>query len=761
MKAPRGNGRHRSGEKAEKSDPFSRLTAVFRNLGIRNKLLVLYSAVIFLAITLSGSFIYSSMKRTIERNIESELKNSTTTILNMVRTAAAVSLKNYLRAVGEKNREIIAGYHRRQLHGLMSEGEAQARAADVILRQTIGKSGYIYCINSDGVLVVHPKKPLQGVNISEHAFAREQMLKKQGYLEYDWKNPGEDRERPKALYMIYFEPWDWIISVSSYRKEFHELVNVDDFRESILSLQFGATGYSYVMDTRGNLVIHPKLEQQNIISSRDADGRFFIREICRRKSGKITYPWRNPGERTHREKLVIFNYIPEFDWIVASSSYLEEFYAPLRTMREITLIAILFCLLLAVPVIVRISSSITTPLNELMKQLEKGAGGNFSVRVTSRSRDEVGQLAAYFNSFMGRLEKYSTSLREEIWERKQAERALKHSEEMFFKAFNASPNAISITTLREGRFINVNDSFLSLTGFRREAVIGRSLADVRLFSDYEEAERLLNRAKGNGRVRNVEVEFLTVSGEPRIGVLSAEVIELWQETYLLSNIADVTDTRRLEKDVMAVSEKERQRIGQDLHDDLGPHLIGIEALVQVLGRKLEERSPPDAPLADKIRELIRAAIGKTRNLTRGLLPVQLVDRGLEHAIGDLVRRTREVYGVRCAFTSDGAVGLTDNTVATHLFYIVQEALHNAVKHAQASEIRVDLARSDGRILVRIIDDGRGLPEQTHGKGMGLRIMGYRAKMIQATLEMDRSAAGGTQVSIAFKRPLDRGDIGYG
>ena len=735
----------------------------FKNLGIRDKLLILYSVVIITAVALTSAAIYSFIQNTIESNIESELQNSTTTILNMVRTAAAVSMKNYLRAVAEKNREILADLHGRQRAGTLSEAEAKERAAEVLLAQTIGKSGYIYCIDSSGVLVVHPKAPLRGVNISEYAFAREQMAEKRGYLEYDWKNPGELQERPKALYMIYFEPWDWIISASSYRKEFHELVNVDDFRESVLSLRFGETGYSYVIDMSGNLIIHPKLEKRNIRDERDADGRFFIREILRRKSGKIVYPWRNPGETVHREKLVIFNPIPEFDWIVASSSYLQEFYAPLRTVRNITIAAALISLIIVLPLIVRISSSITTPLGELMHRLKLGARGDFSVRMARDSEDEVGQLADYFNSFMARLETYSADLKAEIGERRQAEAALKRSEEMFFKAFNASPNAIAVTGLSDGRFIAVNDGFQRLTGYRRDDVIGKSLRDVRLFDDPSEYIAMMREIEKSGRLRDRdrEIDLIARSGEPRTGVLSAEVIELWGEACLLSNIADLTETKRLQREIMAAGEKERQRIGQDLHDDLSPHLIGIEALTKVLAGKLATATPAQAELAGKIRELITEAIAKTRSLTRGLLPVHLVAHGLEFSLRELTDNTQRVHGIACRFRSDAPVVFNDNAAATHLYYIVQEALHNAVKHAAAGKIEVHLRQTGGRTAAEVTDDGVGIPEDVRTGGMGLRIMGYRAKIIDATLEVGPAPGGGTRVSISFRKPTNQADIGYG
>ncbi|MCP3873312.1 MAG: hypothetical protein GY699_09195 [Desulfobacteraceae bacterium] len=103
--------------------------------------------------------------------------------------------------------------------------------------------------------------------------------KKIGYIEYNWANPGETTKRPKALYMTHFVPWDWIISVSSYREEFRELLNIDDFNRNILSITFGKTGYSYVMDSKGLMVIHPKLSGSNIYNSKDENGRMFIKEM--------------------------------------------------------------------------------------------------------------------------------------------------------------------------------------------------------------------------------------------------------------------------------------------------------------------------------------------------------------------------------------------------------------------------------------------------------------------------------------------------
>jgi two-component system, NtrC family, sensor kinase len=445
----------------------------FRDLRIQRKLLVGYSTVFILCIVLGSLVVYSVVRQTLETNIESELKNTTTTILNMVRTSAATSIKNHLRAVAEKNLDIATYFHGQALTGRLTEDEARERVTEILLSQPIGTTGYIYCIDSAGVMNVHPKQELIKADLSEYAFIREQTVRKEGYLEYDWMNPGETRARPKALYMTYFEPWDWIISVSSYREEFRELVNVEDFRESILALQFGQTGYSYIIDEQGNMVLHPQVSG-NYLHAKDRNGQEFIREICARKSGKITYSWENPGENKARDKLVIFNHIPEYQWIVASSSYLDEFYAPLTTMHRLILATVVMSFIIVLPLTLTISNSITTPLTELMNHFSSGAAGNYRVRMKRRSRDEIGRLANYFNQFMERLEAYSNSLKSEIRERERAEEAIRESEAKYRELVeNANSIILRLSTVGEITFFN--EFAQKFFGYAEQDILGRPI----------------------------------------------------------------------------------------------------------------------------------------------------------------------------------------------------------------------------------------------------------------------------------------------
>ncbi len=716
---------------------------------IRTKLFLSYSSAFLLILIASGLGIFYFLRQTIEHNIERELEQSTNTLLNIVETATEVSLKNYLRATAEKNLEITKYYYQRVKRGELSELEAKKRVAEIFLHQHIGESGYLYSINSDGVLQVHPEQSLVGEDISSYDFVADQKRRKDGYLVYDWQNPGEDHPHGKALYMAYFAQWDWIISVSTYRSEFRQLVKIDDFRDKFLALTFGKSGYSYVMDLKGNLVLHPQLEGDNIYKEKDAQGRFFIQEVCRRKTGTIIYPWKNPGDQTPREKLVTFKYIPQFEWIVSSSSYLDEIFAPLNTIRSFMIGVIITALLLLLPLSLIISRTITAPLHEIMSHFSMVPDGNFTPRIAGEYSGEIGKLAKFFNLFMARMERYSNDLKKEIRVRTKAEKALRQSEEMFSKAFSLSPFGIMILSYPKGRIISANDSFVKTTGFERRLLLNHSLMRLGILSSIEELKTLQRILESSNHIRERAITFRTRKKEIRQAMMSADLIDLWGEKYALVIIEDVTERQQLQERILDIGETERRKIGQDIHDDLCPHLIGTEVMTKILQKKLEEENSNTCALAAKIHTLIKDAIRKSRGMARGLCPVFLVDRGLEAAIEELVKNITEVYELTCSYEGRGHLLFDDSSDTIHIFMIIQEAISNGVRHSEAENIVIRQEKVGKRIQIVVEDDGIGISQQHTADGMGLKIMQYRAERIGAELIVQRGDKAGTQVILAL------------
>jgi PAS domain S-box-containing protein len=701
---------------------------------IRFKMFFTYAFIVTTALTLVGLGVYYQVTKGIEKGIENELSNATASILNMVETTAQSSIKNYLRSVAEKNLEIVSRYHSDVKNNYTTEGEVKIRLREILFSQTIGTTGYIYCIDSNGTAVLHPNASVEGVNFAHFEFIKDQMRRKEGYLEYEWRNPGESEAKPKALYMTYFEPWDWIISVSSYRSEFKQLINISDFRESILSLHFGATGYSYVIDSHGNVVVHPVLAG-NLLDARDAEGNYLVRRQIETKNGKLVYSWRNPGEKRYRDKIVIYNYIPEYDWIVASTGYLEEFYAPLKSVRNTVVATVVLIVLLVLPATFTIAGNITRPLRQLEKTLSQTGDGNFSGRMSIEARDEIGNLGVYFNQFMDRLEK-------EISERRR-------TEELFSKAFRASPSGFFIAGLADNRLIDANRSFLNSIGRSRDDVVGKTLTELSLFQQPHSFGQMSALLRQDGRVRDMEVVFTDKSGEKRLGIINIEVVHIWDQQCALCTMADLTETRQLENEIIDISERERLQLGQYLHDDLCSHLLGVEVMQKVLRQNLAKKGYEDLMAVDKVRDLVQDAIEKARRISRGLCPTHIAGRNLALALDELCRDIETIYDVSCALKYEGGPFLLEPGTATHIYYIAREAAYNAVKHGQASNIYLKISRDGDVGVLTIIDDGTGLPDTVATTGMGIRIMNYRAKRIGAALSTKRLDDAGTCIMLHF------------
>lgn len=725
-----------------------------KNLNIRTKLLGVHTLIIVLAVLAGGGIIISRVQTTIETHIESELTNATAAIRHMVRTAASTSIKNHLRAVAEKNLEIVQAVYQDFEQGLITEIQAKELCRKILFSQTIGKTGYIFCANTKGIAAEHPNPGVTGKRFMDREFVREMIRLKTGYLEYEWKNPQEDAMKPKAMYMSYFAPWDWIIAVSTYQEEFRELVKISDFRENILDLTFGKSGYAYINDSLGNLVVHPFLTG-NYYDARDKDGRYFVRDMCETKNGKAVYSWKNPGEEEAREKLVIFNYIPEYDWIISSASYLDEIYAPLNTVKKIItgIVALIFVLIIGTSLWV--NRSVITPLQALMKRFDQGAAGDFTVRMPAASTDEIGQLAGYFNRFMEKLTLFRQNLESEIAQRKKNEHALSLSEEMFSRAFHSNPAGMFMAVLPEGRIINANDSFLCITGHRLQDLMDRDILTLDFFTPRRDGQKLLADIREQGPVKNREIGFLTRAGDSRQGLISAERVELWGQTCILAAMEDMTDFQRMEQEILNISLRERRNIAMSLHDDLCPQLIGIEVMTKMLLRHLNN-APVQANLTEeifrteKIRALIRDTIHKTRTLSRGLEPVNLADRGFDISLAALATYVREVFSIPCTLSWKlDFPPFSDNTDATHAYYIVHEALHNAVKHSGATGIIIFLTKEAATLRMGVLDNGKGFNPRADTRGMGIRIMTYRAARIGGTLTFDQLPAGGTRVTLVL------------
>jgi signal transduction histidine kinase len=223
---------------------------------------------------------------------------------------------------------------------------------------------------------------------------------------------------------------------------------------------------------------------------------------------------------------------------------------------------------------------------------------------------------------------------------------------------------------------------------------------------------------------------------------------------------DVTERKELEKQVIRASETVQRSIGRDLHDTLGQNLTGLAFLIKGLAQTMTDRSPEEAVTANQIVDLVNDSVSQVRALARGLDPVGLHDEGLAAGLSALAANARNVFGVSCEARCERGVTIDDD-VAGHLYHIAQEAVNNAIKHANVGHIDITLCRDDHTISLIIEDDGSGIDPDARlckGDGLGMHIMRYRASVIGGSLSVGPGQWGGTVVACSLPSS-DAGQIG--
>lgn len=210
------------------------------------------------------------------------------------------------------------------------------------------------------------------------------------------------------------------------------------------------------------------------------------------------------------------------------------------------------------------------------------------------------------------------------------------------------------------------------------------------------------------------------------------------------------DRMRLESEILEISEREKQQVGQDLHDSLGQKLTGAVFLSRALAGHLKQGDLEAGAQAVRINEILKESVAQVRRMARGLSPVDLGEDGITGALQRLADETSSVYGITCVFQhSDDVAGLSVKA-AHHLYAIAMEAVNNAVRHGQAKEVVIEWGRTDQTGRLGIEDDGQGFdPDSTQRGGMGLRIMKYRATMIDGHLDITRRPSGGMHITCHF------------
>jgi PAS domain S-box-containing protein len=300
--------------------------------------------------------------------------------------------------------------------------------------------------------------------------------------------------------------------------------------------------------------------------------------------------------------------------------------------------------------------------------------------------------------------------------------------------------AMILETMREGVVLVNPSGRIEFTNPAFDRMFGRK-------SEEPAGISVLELLELHGRAGTRDMLFRRPDGSQFAGeVLSAE-IELSGEKRILVVVQDVSQRKQLESEIIEIANRERRRLGADLHDGLGQELTGISLMLRSLSKRAANAAFDASPELNEIIALVNHAIQSSRRMALGISPVTLERGGLLPALQTLIAWSRDSYNIdvrlRVSMRSPLIIG---ESAAAHLYLIVQEAINNAVRHGRARSIAVTLRTNRVLVSLSITDDGVGIAEITaRGAGMGLKLMQYRSAMIGGVMRIKRLPQGGTRI----------------
>lgn len=349
------------------------------------------------------------------------------------------------------------------------------------------------------------------------------------------------------------------------------------------------------------------------------------------------------------------------------------------------------------------------------------------------------------------LESRIASLENENLENRKAKEELEASEKKYRTIFENTGTATIL--IDDDKIISmINSEFERLSGYSKKETEGK-----RIWTDFiypDDLEMMMQyharrRKSPDKTPKHYRCRVITPSGEIKTAMMTVDLIRGTRQS--VASVRDITEQVMLQKTILDISERERRQIGQYLHDDLGQHLVGIEALATLLAQRLVQDGSNEQDLAGEISGLIGDAIKKTRDLSKGLCPVDMDAKGLETALNELKGSVEKIFSIDFILVYDQKIKIENNSTATNLFHIIQEAVNNALRHGKADKITICLETDQKNVIVTIVDNGIGFSDNRNSDGIGLMIMSFRASSINAGFEINSTPGVGTKIECRIKQ----------
>lgn len=392
--------------------------------------------------------------------------------------------------------------------------------------------------------------------------------------------------------------------------------------------------------------------------------------------------------------------------------------------------------------------TITDPLRRLTSHIdETGARGDLTARLNVQRRDEIGVLAQAFDRMLSQLSEARDNLTEQAL---LYQRAITKTGAVPYHLDNINT-----------RYSFIGEGFEALTGFRADEItpmqFWNSVSEIQRMGQvwdmsYTETADLL----ATHTIENWHADYKFQKKDGSEVWLSDTSVPMFDSEgnliAMLGILTDITDRRRAEQEIIDVTSRVQTRVGQDIHDSICQELTGISLKAGVLAARLAEQGLQEAQVIAELEEMLGNVLSEARALAQNLYPVIHEERDLTAVVENHLLKVQRLHGIQCSLVCEGDAKVSDVQASTHVVRIIQEAVNNAVKHADPQSIRVEISAQTGHLLIKVIDDGVGFRNKSGAEGgMGISIMRYRARIIGSTLTIAPVAPSGTEISFRVRK----------
>lgn len=340
------------------------------------------------------------------------------------------------------------------------------------------------------------------------------------------------------------------------------------------------------------------------------------------------------------------------------------------------------------------------------------------------------------------------AIRADITERKRMEEALRESEQRTRAIVETTVEGI-ITIDERGMVESLNPAACRMFGYSPNEVIGRNISVLLHSPDQENYDTDLANYLRTGQAKFIGIAR-ELEGQRKEGAvfpmeLSVSELRLGERGLFTGLVRDISERRELEQAVATASEQERTRIARELHDGLGQQIGGLLFMMNGLHRDLQAAKTGQAKVVGQLCTELGTALALARNLAHELYAVAPTPEGLVEALESLAERVNADRRIECAFPGEKSVLVPNQAAASHLYRIAQEATHNALKHSHATRIDIELRCSPPGLDLKVRDNGVGFPTGPAARGLGLRTMEQRARLMGGRLKVQPHPNGGVEV----------------